>query len=107
MTDILPQIASYKRREIAEAKVRVPRGTLEREIATSRRRAASSRRSNARREEGRFALIAEIKKASPSKGVIREHFDPEALAKAYQAGGATVPLGADRRALVPGRARRI
>ena len=89
MADILKKIESYKRREIADAKVRVPRANFgARDRRPDPRRAASSRRWNAAIEEGRFGLIAEIKKASPSKGLIREDFDPAALAKAYQAGGA-------------------
>ena len=87
MTDILKKIETYKRREIADAKVRVPRGRSSARspaVAAARLRQALERAT----EEGRFALIAEIKKASPSKGLIREDFEPEMLAKAYQAGGA-------------------
>ena len=67
MTDNLKKIESYKRREIAEAKVRVRRGTLEREIDCQFRPAAYQSAQRAI-DEGRFGLIAEIKKVSPSKG---------------------------------------
>jgi indole-3-glycerol phosphate synthase len=89
MSDILTQIGIYKRREIAEAKVRVPRGTLERELRDQSPPRGFLKALERAREEGRFALIGEIKKASPSKGLIREHFEPKSLAKAYQSGGAS------------------
>ena len=89
MSDILSQIGVYKRREIAEAKVRVPRATLEREIRDQAPPKGFVKALAKAREEGRFGLIAEIKKASPSKGLIRAEFEPKTLAKSYQAGGAS------------------
>lgn len=89
MSDILDRITAYKREEIAAAKTARPPQAIQqaaREAQPPRGFLAAIRRTIA---EGRFALIAEVKKASPSKGLIRADFDPATLARAYQAGGAT------------------
>jgi indole-3-glycerol phosphate synthase len=89
MNDVLAKITAYKHEEVRQAREQMPLARIEavlddldppRDFLAALQEAARA---------GRFGLIAEIKKASPSRGVIRPDFDPAALARAYEKGGAS------------------
>lgn len=88
MSDILSKIEVYKREEIAAAKTLKPWAEVVAEAhdAPPVRRFLSALK--AKRAAGEYALIAEVKKASPSKGLIRENFNPAEIARDYELAGA-------------------
>jgi len=88
MSSILEEIAAYKRKWVRQQKVRVPEnGVLYRARKYKPRNFTGTLKT--RIADGENAVIAEVKKASPSRGVIREDFDPVTIAKSYADGGAS------------------
>ncbi len=104
MTDILTKITAYKVKEIAAAKAAKPLEAIEAAARAAPPVRGFAAALEAAAKAGRFPLIAEIKKASPSKGLIRADFDPVCARRSLRRGRRHLPLRADRRSLVPGRA---
>ena len=88
MHDVLQRILARKQQEVAERSARVPLPELQARAADASPPRGFAAAIEAKVAAGQAAVIAEVKKASPSKGVIRADFDPAAIARSYEAGGA-------------------
>ena len=88
MSDILQRIVAVKRTEVAEAKALISQSEIEAAAKTALPARDFAGAMRAKIAGGKAAVISEIKKASPSKGVLREHFDPAAIAATYEQHGA-------------------
>jgi len=88
MAQVLDNILAYKRKEVEAARKNVSEAALRARAETQAPVRPFAPALRSRIAQGDYALIAEIKKASPSKGLIRADFDPPALARAYEEGGA-------------------
>jgi indole-3-glycerol phosphate synthase len=89
MSDVLAEICAAKRAHVAQAKAALPEAVLRIRLDGAPPLRPFAAALENRLAQGRYGLIAEIKKASPSRGLIRADFDPPSLAQAYEAGGAT------------------
>lgn len=89
MSTVLDRIVADKAAHVGECRAATALADLERQAAAQLPPRGFERALRARRDAGDYGLIAEIKKASPSKGLIRADFDPPSLARAYRDGGAT------------------
>lgn len=89
MSDVLAKICADKQDHVGRCKAQVSEADMQIRATNAPPVRGFADALTRKAEAGNFALIAEIKKASPSKGLIREDFAPVALARAYRAGGAT------------------
>src|SRR5437762_177697 len=89
MRDVLAEICAEKRAHVARAKAVLSENALLARLPDAPPLRSFSAALERHLAEGRYGLVAEIKKASPSAGLIRSDFDPSALARAYVAGGAS------------------
>jgi indole-3-glycerol phosphate synthase len=87
-SDILQTIIAAKSHEVSNARKQVSEATLRHQLAEKSESRDFVAALRAKHTLGLPAVIAEVKRASPSQGVIREHFDPEAISRSYEAGGA-------------------
>src|SRR6185295_7382653 len=88
MTDILERILARKREELEASRAAVPLAEMQRRAAAAPPPRDFAAAIAAKIAAGRPAVIAEIKRASPSRGVLRADFDPAAIARSYETGGA-------------------